>query len=84
MWVINIQHWLDETMSGPAVPQLKIKVKNLSYNLLTMSFKMESERLTIGPYQLEDGKEYYNLIRTNQDHLKDRSYVSQTPYFLLY
>jgi hypothetical protein len=30
MWVINIQHWLDETMSGPAVPQLKSKVKKLS------------------------------------------------------
>ena len=30
MWVINIQHWLDETKSGPAVPQLKLKVKKLS------------------------------------------------------
>ena len=30
MWVINIQHWLDGTMSGPAVPQLKLKVKKLS------------------------------------------------------
>ena len=30
MWVINIQHWLDETMSGPAVPQLRLKVKKIS------------------------------------------------------
>ena len=30
MWVINIQHWLDETKSGPAVPQLSLKVKKLS------------------------------------------------------
>ena len=30
MWVINIQHWLDETMNGPAVPQLNLKVKKLS------------------------------------------------------
>lgn len=30
MWVINIQHWLDETKSGPAVPQLKAKIKKLT------------------------------------------------------
>lgn len=30
MWVINIQHWLDETKSGPVVPQLKLKVIKLS------------------------------------------------------
>jgi hypothetical protein len=30
MWVINIQHWLNETKSGPAVPQLRLKVKKLS------------------------------------------------------
>lgn len=30
MWVINIQHWLDETKSGPGVPQLKQKVKKLA------------------------------------------------------
>ena len=30
MWVINIQHWLDETMSVPAVPQLRLKVKKIS------------------------------------------------------
>ena len=30
MWVINIQHWLNETKSGPAGPQLKLKVKKLS------------------------------------------------------
>lgn len=30
MWVINIQHWLDEKGGGPAVPQLRLKVKKLS------------------------------------------------------
>jgi hypothetical protein len=30
MWVINIQHWLDEKKSGPAVPQLRLKAKKLS------------------------------------------------------
>jgi hypothetical protein len=30
MWVIDIRHWLNETRSGPAVPQLKLKVKKLS------------------------------------------------------
>ena len=30
MWVIDIRHWLDEKKSGPAVPQLNLKVKKLS------------------------------------------------------
>ena len=30
MWVINIQHWLNETKSGPAAPKLRLKVKKLS------------------------------------------------------
>jgi hypothetical protein len=30
MWVINIQHWLDETKTGPAAPQLKLKVKKMA------------------------------------------------------
>jgi hypothetical protein len=30
MWVINIRHWLDDTNSGPALPQLRFKVKKLS------------------------------------------------------
>jgi len=30
MWVINIQHWLDETKTVAAVPQLKSKVKKLT------------------------------------------------------
>jgi hypothetical protein len=29
MWVIDIRHWLDETKTGPAVPQLRSKVKKL-------------------------------------------------------
>jgi len=27
MWVINIQHWLDESKTAPAVPRLRLKVK---------------------------------------------------------
>ena len=30
MWVIDIRHWLDNTKTGPATPQLKFKVKKLS------------------------------------------------------
>lgn len=30
MWVINIQHWLDEAMTEAAVPQLRQKVKKLT------------------------------------------------------
>ncbi len=30
MWVINIQHWLDETKTASAVPQLRLKVKKLA------------------------------------------------------
>ena len=29
MWIINIQHWLNESQTGPAVPQLKKKVERL-------------------------------------------------------
>ena len=30
MWVIDIRHWLDDSQSGPAVPQLKSKVNKLT------------------------------------------------------
>ncbi|HDZ24540.1 MAG: hypothetical protein JRJ09_18570 [Deltaproteobacteria bacterium] len=30
MWIINIRHWLNEEETGPAVPQLRLKVKKLS------------------------------------------------------
>ena len=29
MLVVDIRHWLDETYSGPALPQLKLKVERL-------------------------------------------------------
>ncbi|RLB01866.1 MAG: hypothetical protein DRG83_09450 [Deltaproteobacteria bacterium] len=29
MWIIDIRHWLDETQSEPATPQLRSKVKKL-------------------------------------------------------
>ncbi len=30
MWVIDIRHWLNESQTGPATPQLKSKVKKLA------------------------------------------------------
>jgi len=30
MWVINIQHWLDETKTAVAVPRLRLKVQKLA------------------------------------------------------
>jgi hypothetical protein len=29
MWVIAIRHWIDESLTGPVLPQLKFKVKKL-------------------------------------------------------
>ena len=28
-WVIDIEHWLNETQDGPAVPRLKLKVNKM-------------------------------------------------------
>jgi len=30
MWVIDIQHWLDETKTAAAVPRLRLKVQKLT------------------------------------------------------
>jgi len=30
MWIIDIRHWLNEEKSGPAVPQLKSKIRKLA------------------------------------------------------
>jgi len=30
MWMIDIRHWLNEQKNGPAVPELKLKVKKLA------------------------------------------------------
>ncbi len=30
MWVINIQHWLDDELMGPGAPQLRFKVSHLT------------------------------------------------------
>ena len=30
MWMIDIRHWLNEQKDGPAVPQLKLKVRKLA------------------------------------------------------
>jgi len=41
MWVINIRHWLDETLTGPGLPQLKFKVKKLT-ELITYATAKEA------------------------------------------
>ena len=33
MWIIDIRHWLDETQTGPGVPQLRSKVQALLNSL---------------------------------------------------
>jgi hypothetical protein len=30
MWIIGIRHWLNGQKNGPAVPELKLKVKKLA------------------------------------------------------
>ena len=45
MWVINIQHWLNETKSGPGVPQLRLKVKKLA-EILTYATSVAAELAT--------------------------------------
>jgi hypothetical protein len=47
MWVINIQNWLDETMSGPAVPQLNLKVKKAerNHNLCDICCNRDTNRI---------------------------------------
>ena len=41
MWVINIRHWLDETLSVPAVPQLRLKVQKLG-EIITYATAVEA------------------------------------------
>ena len=41
MWVINIQHWLDETKTEAGVPQLRLKVKKLA-EIITYATSMEA------------------------------------------
>ena len=41
MWVIDIRHWLDETQTGPGVPQLKSKVKKLT-EIITYATSIEA------------------------------------------
>ncbi len=48
MWVINIQHWLDHTKTGPAVPRLKNKVKKLA-EIITYATSQISQLPTDSP-----------------------------------
>ena len=41
MWVIDIRHWLDETQTGPGVPQLKSKVKKIT-EIITYATSVEA------------------------------------------
>ena len=41
MWVINIRHWLDESLTGPGLPQLRFKVKKLT-ELITYTTAKEA------------------------------------------
>ncbi|MCK9294382.1 MAG: hypothetical protein M0P70_04815 [Desulfobulbaceae bacterium] len=42
MWVINIRHWLNEQLDGPAAPQFKTKVKMLT-EFITYVTALESD-----------------------------------------
>jgi len=41
MWVIDIRHWLDESLTGPGLPQLKSKVKKLG-EIITYATAVEA------------------------------------------
>jgi hypothetical protein len=41
MWVIDIRHLLDSTLSGPAIPRLRLKVKKLG-EIITYATSIES------------------------------------------
>jgi len=41
MWVINIRHWLDETCTGPGLPQLRLKVEKLG-EIITYATAIEA------------------------------------------
>lgn len=41
MWIIDIRHWLNESHTGPAVPQLKKKVERLK-EIIVFASSVES------------------------------------------
>jgi hypothetical protein len=41
MWVIDIRHWLDESLTGPGLPQLKFKVQKLG-EIITYATSIEA------------------------------------------
>ena len=41
MWVIDIRHWLDESLTGPGLPQLRLKVKKLG-EIITYATAIEA------------------------------------------
>lgn len=47
MWVIDIRHWLDESMTGPAVPRLRRKVEKLAE--IVMYATSAAAGLPVGP-----------------------------------
>ncbi|MFH1216536.1 MAG: hypothetical protein V1706_08545 [Pseudomonadota bacterium] len=48
MWIINIRHWLNRQLDGPAVPHLKFKVNKLT-ELITYITSLESDLLVGDP-----------------------------------
>ena len=48
MWVIDIRHWLNEDKTGPAVLQLKAKVKKMA-EIITYATSVENDLLADDP-----------------------------------
>jgi hypothetical protein len=49
MWVIDIRHWLDESLTGPGLPQLKFKVKKLGEIITYATAKKAGIPLAVQP-----------------------------------
>ena len=48
MWVIDIRHWLNDDKTGPAVPQLRLKVKKMT-EIITFATSLEKGLVTSSP-----------------------------------
>ena len=48
MWVIDIRHWLNDDKTGPAVPQLRLKVKKMT-EIITFATSLENGLVTSSP-----------------------------------
>ena len=57
MWVINIQHWLDETKTEAGVPQLMIGVKS------TLDGFVKSPKRTFPVIPAKAGIQYLQIVK---------------------